>query len=105
DRKGNKFKVINLLFGYSYDQSFKHQSFSISGPVQSFNFNTVEGFNLSINGAYRKRNEEDRSYYTLNPGIRYGFANKQLNGNAAFISHYDRKKFASYTIKAGSDVV
>ena len=48
DTENNKFKIINLLTGYSFKNSFKKRSFRISGPLEGVHFNTVQGYNVFL---------------------------------------------------------
>ena len=60
DAKKNKFKPLNVLTGYTYNNSFKKSSFSYLGVTDfsSFSFNTVQGWNLDSGFNYRKNKEE-----------------------------------------------
>ena len=58
DTKNNTFKFGNLISGYTYENSFEHNEFSISSPLKGFNFNTVQGFNSNLEIDYTKRYDE-----------------------------------------------
>ena len=55
DANSNKFKLGNLISGYSYENSFENKVFSVSSPLNSFNFNTVQGYNINLDINYTKR--------------------------------------------------
>ena len=48
DRKNNKPGFGNLISGYSFQNSYKNWSLSVSSPLTDLNFNTVKGWNSSI---------------------------------------------------------
>jgi len=48
DAKHNKFKITDILGGYSYNNSFKKWSLNYDGPIMATSFNTVQGWRTSI---------------------------------------------------------
>ena len=58
DASQNKFKLGNLISGYSYENSFENKVFSISSPLSGLNFNTVQGYNSNLDINYTKRYDE-----------------------------------------------
>jgi hypothetical protein len=102
DKKTNRFNWSNVLFGYTYNRRFKKDQFFFTGPVQTFQFNTVEGFNISLQGGYFKRYENRRSL-TIRPELRYGFANTQLIANVGGSYFFRPQKFGSAHITVGTD--
>ncbi|MDQ2794934.1 MAG: DUF5686 and carboxypeptidase regulatory-like domain-containing protein [Bacteroidota bacterium] len=79
DRKRNAFEVSKLLLGgYSYQNSFKKQVFSVLPLPQIFQYNTVEGAVLNAQATFRQRTD-DRRFVTLTPVLRYGFSSRQLS--------------------------
>ncbi len=107
DHKINKFKWSNVLFGYDYNKSFEKKYFSITAPIQTFQFNSVEGLNVGTGFEYTHRiddgEEEDR--LNMNGKIRYGFSNHQASGDAGFTYGYSRTHFARIKFNAGSEAV
>lgn len=77
DRKSNKFKVMNFLFGYSHQNSFKHSSWSISAPVNGIQFNTVEGWLADVGFNFNTYNDSLHSSTKIWTNFRYGFSSKQ----------------------------
>ena len=59
DAKNNKFKVWDILTGYDYKNTFKHNSFEYKGllNITSLSFNTAQGFNLDSGFSFKKWNE------------------------------------------------
>jgi hypothetical protein len=84
DRKENKFKFINLLFGYSYNQSFKHRYFQYNSPLGSFQFNPVQGPVLSADFGYRQEYDEERKYFSIQTKLQYGFSDNVFRPSFEF---------------------
>jgi hypothetical protein len=77
DAKTNKFKVMNVLFGYSHQNSFKHSSWSISAPINGIQFNTVEGWLGNVGFNYTTYNDSLYTRSKIWTNLRYGFSSKQ----------------------------
>ena len=104
DKKGNKFKFMSLLTGYTYKNSFKNQSISYKGLV-AIEFNTVQGWVLSPGFSFSKRDPEKRTYQNYGATFNYGFAEKQLRIKADYSSKLNNQNKATITFSLGSDVV
>jgi len=84
DKKDNKFKFSNLLFGYSYNNSYNNQGFNISAPLLSLQFNTVQGWNFNSTVSFFKRNKEEGSRLFSSATINYGITEKKLRAQGRF---------------------
>ncbi len=102
DRKKNKFKFKDLLFGYNHENTFRKEYFSISGPLTGFQFNTVQGFNLSTDIGFYKYYENKKSY-KMGGTIGYGFTNKDLYGSMYVGYLYKPQKFEKFTCTIGKE--
>jgi hypothetical protein len=102
DKKTNKFNWGDILLGYSYSRRFQKETFYFTGPIQTFQYNTVEGFNVRFGGGYRKR-FENRKSYSITPDLKYGFGNRQLTGSIGAQYSFNQKKSASVSFSAGSE--
>ncbi|MCE3280876.1 MAG: hypothetical protein K0S44_3067, partial [Bacteroidetes bacterium] len=100
DKIKNKLKFQDLIFGYNHVNTFKKQSWSISGPLMSTQFNTVQGFNLSTTFTYLKR-FENRKNYSLGLNVGYGFSNEDVYGSIYGSYTYKPQKFATFYLSAG----
>jgi hypothetical protein len=101
DRVNNKFKFGNIFAGYEYQNSFKKRSFRVNSPISTLLFNTVQGLTLGTNLTYTQELEKQKRI-TYAGYIGYGFANKTWFGYAMYNKQYNPKKFAQFTVKAGS---
>lgn len=83
DRVTNRLKPQQLLTGYTYRNRANRSSVSFDGLATSLLFNSVEG--LALNYGVRYTRQVDtvlNRNFTLYGNVRYGFANKRLNGYA-----------------------
>jgi hypothetical protein len=100
DRKENKFRFKDLFLGYSYGNRFKKQYFTIAGPLEGIQFNTVQGFNLGTRLNFSKYFDENRNYsFGVSGG--YGFSNKDAYWKAYGNYYYKPQKFASLSFACG----
>ena len=85
DRKDNKFKIGDILAGYTYRNSFKKYSVGYDGILQMPKYNTVQGWNLDTGLFYRYYDDENKKYTSLSVKFNYGFAEDRLRvvGNFA----------------------
>lgn len=84
DASQNKFKLGNLISGYSYENSFENKVFSISSPLSGLNFNTVQGYNANLDINYTKRYDEYKKYLSLENQLNYSFETQKLRGTVGF---------------------
>ena len=92
DAERNKFGITDVLFGYSYQNSWKNRRFSISAPVSGIGFNTVQGWNTDVTLSYSQRTGEDQeNYWRVFTDIDYGIAEDRLRLSGGF-----EKKFNNF---------
>ncbi len=106
DAKTNKFKILNILTGYTYKNSFKKSRFNYSGVmgIGSASYNTVQGYNMDSGFSYTKYNEENGKYTTINSTFNYGFAEDRLRVNGRFYHRFNTKNYANISIAGGSSI-
>ena len=78
DAKNNKFRIMNLITGYNYQNSYKDTYFSIGGPLSNINYNTVQGYNNNLRINFRKNLDEFRKYLNINGSLAYGVEDRRL---------------------------
>lgn len=101
DRVSNKFKLLNVLFGYQYSQSYKHRYYGVSAPLSTYQFNPVEGHVFALKGHVRLYNDKENKYWKIEPTIRYGFADKQLKPSLSITRKYDSRNIGSWSLAGG----
>ncbi|SFR31340.1 CarboxypepD_reg-like domain-containing protein [Robiginitalea myxolifaciens] len=78
DAKGNKFTLGSLLFGYTYTNSFKEKTYTLTSPVANVAFNTVQGWQGTLGLEYLKLSEEKGTRLNLAGQLNYGLSDKRL---------------------------
>ena len=102
DAKRNKFKIMDILSGYSYNNSFKKWSVNYEGPITSTSFNTVQGWRTSVGLSYLKRDEEKRTYTRIGSRFDYGFAEEKLRATGSFIHKFNNTNNSFIAVNGGS---
>ena len=93
DSVENKFGLTDIFFGYTYKNTWKNQTFSISPPIAGVTFNTVQGWNTNVGINYTKRTGEDEeNYWRLYSNLSYGLSEERFRINGRF-----EKKFNNYS--------
>lgn len=77
DRKQNRFKFLALITGYTWQNSWHEIELSFSSPLMHFNFNTVEGINLTQTVDFKKSFKKNARLHAYG-SIRYGFSGKRV---------------------------
>lgn len=86
-RKG--FHVQDILLGNSY--RFKNKAYlRYYSPLESLNFNTVEGYNFNIKFRYITSPKE-KNRVEVTPVVHYSFSRGRLNGKGTLKYSYNRK--------------
>lgn len=104
DRRSNRFRPLGFLIsGYSHSNRMNRSILTLGSPVSSLSYNTVEGLAVDYGATYRKRLDSlTNSSWLVSGKLRYGFANKRLNGQLA--TSFPVGYQSSLTIGAGSSV-
>lgn len=102
DNKRNKFKVVDILTGYTYSNSFKKWKVSYDGPLMNTSFNTVQGFTTSVGLSFTKRNEEKRTYYQFGSNVAYGFSDEAFRPTGYFSAGLDNKTKTYLSVYGGN---
>ncbi|MDP2088691.1 MAG: DUF5686 and carboxypeptidase regulatory-like domain-containing protein [Flavobacteriaceae bacterium] len=87
DDKNNKFKFSNLVFGYTYRNSFKDYTLRFTSAIAKTGFNTVQGFNPSMDISFSKNDEEKASRFYAITKFNYGFSDEKfrMNGTVNYL--------------------
>jgi len=105
DRVNNKFKIQKILTGYTYQNSEKNWRLNYDGLIKMPNFNTVQGWHLSTDIAFTKRNEENRKYTSFGTRLNYGFAEERLRATGFFSTRLNAKTNSFFNASGGSQAV
>lgn len=83
DAKNNQFKLTNLVFGYTYRNSFKNYSLKFSSAFAKTAFNTVQGWNPSMEISFSKNNQEEATRFFVATNLNYGLSDEKLRISGA----------------------
>lgn len=102
DAVSNKFGISDLLFGYNYSNSYRNQYFNISSPLLGTHFNTVQGWNSSVEISFRKNQDENyERYWRIFSNFEYGFSDERLRVTGGFQKKFNNISKPILTISGG----
>ena len=104
DNKRNKFKLMDIISGYGYSNSYKKWSINYEGPIFSTAFNTVQGWKTQVGLSYFKRDEEKRTFTRIGSKFDYGFSEKQLRATGSYYRKFNNTNNAALSINGGSSI-
>jgi hypothetical protein len=104
DGKNNKFKIANLLFGYSYRNSFKEWSLSIGSPLLNSMFNTVQGWHTNMDVNFYKNNKEEGKFFQVHSKFDYGLSDHQFRVSGGFRYQFNNKSKPYIAINGGRKI-
>ena len=93
-----------LIFGYNASSRDEKDSLYVYPFLQTFYYNTVEGFGINAKVRYT-RTIDDFHSFSITPAVRYGFTNKIFSAN--IYSEYKNDPFHNAKIfgSLGSDIL
>lgn len=104
DRKDNKFGLMNVFTGYTYERSYKHSKLTFLSPLSTTMFHPVMGFSVGINGKYQKRfGHKEKQYLKVDGAADYGFSDKKVRWNIGAYLNTNRNKRQVYMLRVGDE--
>lgn len=103
DRKSNRFKFNNLLFGYTWSNTYKRNSIAYPAVFRWIQYNTVQGLVLDFRPTWEK--EADRrgsKYWRTRGNLNYGFAEQKLRGGIRVQRRFESIRYRTLTLEGGS---
>lgn len=105
DKENNKLKIGALLFGYTYSNSWKKRSITVQSPINTFQFNAVQGGNINLEVDYKKSFDKlNNKRLTVGGKINYGFAEEKFRAAARLQYNYNPKTFSRFRILGGQEI-
>lgn len=101
DRKNNRFKIQDLLFGYTYRNSNRNWSLELQSPLMGIQFNTVEGYLIDHKTTFSHYGEGRNSGLVINMWNRYGFASGTYYGKGNVFYRFNRKNRMRISVGGG----
>jgi hypothetical protein len=101
DTVKNKFKLGDIIGGYTYDNSYENWSAGITSPIEAISFNTVQGWNANIGAFYTKDYDDYERYFSVRGNINYGFSDERLRGTISATYKFNNKSRPYLTLSGG----
>ncbi|MBI5917444.1 MAG: carboxypeptidase-like regulatory domain-containing protein [Bacteroidetes bacterium] len=106
DRKENKPEWGDLLFGYTWQNSWKRYSWHLETPINTFQYNLVQGANVRLGLIYSKfLNKEESKRLSIGGRVSYGFSEEKLRGAGDFTLRFNPKNFSQVRVSGGQEVM
>ena len=102
DRRQNKFSILKLFTGYTYENSFKKTSIEFGSILSSLQFNAVEGLKIRLKANWTKRDTLFRKW-TIRPVVDYGFADNIIKPTIFAEYHFDNYTLGKISFFAGRE--
>lgn len=105
DRIQNKFKLTNLLLDYSWNNSWKHRIYTVESPVNTIQFNTVQGFVLRTGVSLTQYFEKEHNRrLSVKGNVSYGFSEKKFRARGSLGYRFNQRNNAQLQLRGGQDL-
>ncbi|MGV8994823.1 MAG: DUF5686 and carboxypeptidase regulatory-like domain-containing protein [Flavobacterium sp.] len=104
DRVGNKFKIFDVVTGYSHRNSFKNNTYKYDGFLLGLGFNTVQGYNISTGVSFTHKNPEEFTSTTFGAKMNYGFAENRFRTNGYVRRIFNNTTKRAITVSGGNSI-
>lgn len=101
DRVNNKFAIGDLLFGYSYANTYKNTYISYTSPLNTYKFNPITGHSIQGGFNYVKLDSSENRRFRVNAKLGYGFADKRFKLESLITLRTNRKFWENWSIRLG----
>jgi len=102
DQKRNRFKPMNLIFGYSWRDSYRNLRISYPALFEGVQFNTVQGWLVNFTPTLRQSEGKQRSrYWEVDGVLNYGFSEKRLRGGLRLERRFESIKYTHAEVAGG----
>ncbi|MEM1322272.1 MAG: DUF5686 and carboxypeptidase regulatory-like domain-containing protein [Bacteroidota bacterium] len=102
DNKNNKFSPIDLLFGYTYSNSYKKRSISYGSPLTKLQFNTVQGYHGTLDFTLMQNFDDyNMRWFSVRPFVNYGLAEEKFRAGLELRYNFNRTKFTQLRLSGG----
>lgn len=103
DRKHNKFKIKNLLLGYTWENSYRHTSVSYPAVLKWAQFNTVQGWLLDLRPKWEKLTDKrGATHWKAEGDLNYGFSEKKLRSTLRLQRQFESVWYKTFAIEGGT---
>jgi hypothetical protein len=105
DRVKNKFKLLDPITGYTWDNSYKNRSFSFEGlSFRNLSYNNVQGWNINTGFTYRQKDEDNsfKTFWLVDAKVNYGFSDEKIRGSLSYRQKFNNFSDTYLQISSGS---
>ena len=104
DRVNNKFKLMDIISGYEFENSYKNCSIGFNSPIEAIRFNTVQGWNADLSTYFVKNFNDYKRFLRINSTINYGFSDDRLRGTISGVYKFNDIKKPVLSLSGGVTV-
>jgi len=101
DAVSNRFKVMDIVSGYNYSNSYQKYNLGYSSPLSSMSFNTVQGWNGNLGFYFRKNYDDFKRYFRANVNFNYGMSDKRIRGTGSLTYKFNNVNRPFLTLSGG----
>lgn len=102
DRKNNRFSPGDLLFGYTWQNSWRNFAVSWPSATDWVQFNTVQGWLVDIHPTLSKKSDSYGTRFWRAEGtLNYGFAEKRWRGGLSLERRFESIHYTTADISGG----
>ena len=105
DKKNNKFGILKLITGYSYQNSKNRTKYIFDAPIANISVNTIEGWGGDLKLFFEKSFNKNNTR-TLIAGVRtsYGFSEKIWRPEAVMAYKANQTNNLHFELKGGKSI-
>ena len=104
DAAHNKFKIADVLMGYSYQNTYNKWRLSYDALLTTIAFNTIQGFHATGGINYSKWTDDYQSATTLSLKANYGLDEDRLRFTGRIAKRFNRINRATVVLEGGSQI-
>tara|TARA_B100000809_G_scaffold264918_1_gene322132 strand:+ start:1365 stop:3821 length:2457 start_codon:yes stop_codon:yes gene_type:complete len=101
DTVKNKFKLGNIIGGYTYSNTHENWRAGITSPIEAISFNTVQGWNANVGMFYTKGYNDYERFFSIGGNLNYGFSDDRLRGTLYAQYKFNNKSKPYLTLSGG----
>lgn len=106
DARSNRFKVTSPIFGYTYTDTYNRWRVGVTPPIQNIQFNTVQGWNGSVQATYSSWSDDDyKKTFSAFAKANYGFSEDQLRYTVGIARRFNRTNRGTLRASGGVDIL
>jgi hypothetical protein len=101
DTEKNKFKLGDIIGGYTYSNTHENWRAGITSPIEAISFNTVQGWNANVGAFYTKGYNDYERFLSIGGNLNYGFSDDRLRGTLYARYKFNNKSKPYLTLSGG----